>query len=142
MAGCPRRGHLGRTAADCGAADLKDILYKVRCVLLPLPRFGMDRKVLKDNPDFWYLAADAPLRPERASSRPLGCAHGPRQLVRGPLLVVVLYALISLYGQFEVRHGAGSPCFCAFAGAMGHLPTAPWYATAGGQLDHNHLVHG
>ena len=51
--------------------DLKDIYYKLRCVILPLP--GMDRAVVRDSPDFW-----------------------------GPLLVVLAYALISVYGQFRV----------------------------------------
>eukprot|EP00049_Salpingoeca_infusionum_P001778 m.50936 g.50936 ORF g.50936 m.50936 type:complete len:280 (-) comp11197_c1_seq1:29-868(-) len=53
--------------------DVSDIVYKLRCVLLPLPFLGYDRSRLKDNPDFW-----------------------------GPLAVVVLYAVISLYGQFRV----------------------------------------
>eukprot|EP00045_Choanoeca_perplexa_P017586 m.257181 g.257181 ORF g.257181 m.257181 type:complete len:250 (+) comp17581_c0_seq2:82-831(+) len=51
--------------------DLKDIAYKLRCVLVPLP--STDRNRLKDEPDFW-----------------------------GPLLMVILYALVSLYGQFQV----------------------------------------
>lgn len=54
--------------------DLKDIYYKVRCILFPLPQLGFERKVLKENPDFW-----------------------------GPLLIVLLYSLLSLYGQFKVR---------------------------------------
>lgn len=53
--------------------DLKDIYYKVRCVLLPLPQLGFQRTILKDSPDFW-----------------------------GPLLIVLLYSLVSLYGQFKV----------------------------------------
>eukprot|EP00128_Syssomonas_multiformis_P010720 Colp12_sorted_trinity150504_noHs@35246 len=53
--------------------DLKDIYYKLRCVLLPLPYFGFERKVVRDNADFW-----------------------------GPLAVVLTYALFSLYGQFKV----------------------------------------
>jgi len=53
--------------------DLKDIYYKVRCVLFPLPQLGFQRTVLKENPDFW-----------------------------GPLLVVLSYSLLSLYGQFKV----------------------------------------
>ena len=53
--------------------DLKDIFYKVRCVLFPLPSLGFQNKVVRENPDFW-----------------------------GPLLVVLLYALVSLYGQFKV----------------------------------------
>ena len=51
--------------------DLKDIYYKLRCVLLPLPR--LKRSIIRDSPDFW-----------------------------GPLLVVLLYALVSVYGQFRV----------------------------------------
>ena len=54
--------------------DLKDIYYKLRCVLLPLPKFGLNNQIVRDNPDFW-----------------------------GPLLVVLLYSVISLYGQFRVR---------------------------------------
>ena len=53
--------------------DLSDIVYKLRCVLLPLPQLGYNRQVLRDNPDFW-----------------------------GPLLIVLLYSLVSLYGQFRV----------------------------------------
>ena len=53
--------------------DLKDIYYKLRCVLLPLPPSSLQRSVLRDNPDFW-----------------------------GPLFVVLVYALISVYGQFSV----------------------------------------
>lgn len=52
--------------------DLKDIYYKLRCVLVPLP--WMNRAVVRESPDFW-----------------------------GPLLVVLAYALISVYGQFRVR---------------------------------------
>ncbi|XP_039256638.1 protein YIPF4-like [Styela clava] len=53
--------------------DPKDIYYKVRCVLLPHPAFGLDQTVLKNSPDFW-----------------------------GPLAVVLLFSLVSLYGQFHV----------------------------------------
>lgn len=53
--------------------DVKDIYYKVRCVLFPLPQLGFERKVLKDSPDFW-----------------------------GPLVVVLCYAMVSLWGQFKV----------------------------------------
>ena len=53
--------------------DLHDILYKLRCVLLPLPMLKIDRSVLKEKPDFW-----------------------------GPLLVVIMYAVLCLYGQFAV----------------------------------------
>lgn len=53
--------------------DPRDIYYKLRCVLLPHPRFGFDQTVLKSNPDFW-----------------------------GPLAVVLFFSLVSLYGQFHV----------------------------------------
>jgi len=53
--------------------DLRDIYYKLRCVMLPLPQFGFNRQTVRENPDFW-----------------------------GPLIVVLLYSLISLYGQFRV----------------------------------------
>lgn len=53
--------------------DVKDILYKVRCVLFPLPQLGYNRQIVRENADFW-----------------------------GPLLVVLLYSLVSLYGQFRV----------------------------------------
>ena len=53
--------------------DPKDIYYKLRCVLLPHPKFGFDQTVLKNNPDFW-----------------------------GPLAVVLFFSLVSLYGQFHV----------------------------------------
>lgn len=53
--------------------DLKDIYYKLRCVLFPLPQLGFNRHVVRENPDFW-----------------------------GPLVVVLLYSLLSLYGQFRV----------------------------------------
>ncbi len=54
--------------------DLKDIYYKIRCVLMPLPSLGFNRQVVRDNPDFW-----------------------------GPLAVVLLFSMISIYGQFRVR---------------------------------------
>ena len=53
--------------------DVKDIFYKLRCVLVPIRAFGLNRDVLRDNPDFW-----------------------------GPLLVVLVFALISVFGQFRV----------------------------------------
>ncbi|XP_013394365.1 protein YIPF4 [Lingula anatina] len=55
--------------------DIPDILYKLRCVLLPVPvmKWKVNREVLRDNPDFW-----------------------------GPLVVVLVYSLLSLYGQFRV----------------------------------------
>ncbi|KAA8584155.1 hypothetical protein FQN60_015363 [Etheostoma spectabile] len=33
--------------------DLKDIYYKIRCVLMPMPSLGYNRQVVRDNPDFW-----------------------------------------------------------------------------------------
>lgn len=53
--------------------DLKDIYYKVCCVLLPFPFMGYKRQLVRDSPDFW-----------------------------GPLLVVILFSLVSIYGQFSV----------------------------------------
>ncbi|CAK8694813.1 protein YIPF4-like isoform X2 [Clavelina lepadiformis] len=53
--------------------DLKDIYYKIRCVLLPLPSFGQSRHIVRENPDFW-----------------------------GPLAVVLIFSMVSLYGQFRV----------------------------------------
>ena len=53
--------------------DLTDIYYKVRCVLFPIPSLGFNRSILKDSPDFW-----------------------------GPLFIILLFSLVSLYGQFNV----------------------------------------
>ncbi|XP_023614380.1 protein YIPF4 isoform X4 [Myotis lucifugus] len=53
--------------------DLKDIYYKIRCVLMPMPSLGFNRQVVRDNPDFW-----------------------------GPLAVVLFFSMISLYGQFRL----------------------------------------
>lgn len=53
--------------------DLKDIYYKIRCVLMPMPSLGYNRQVVRDNPDFW-----------------------------GPLAVVLLFSMVSIYGQFRV----------------------------------------
>jgi len=53
--------------------DLRDIYYKVRCVMLPLPYFRLKIQLVRDSPDFW-----------------------------GPLFVVLIYALLSLYGQVHV----------------------------------------
>uniref|UniRef100_A0A5S6QZ57 Protein YIPF n=1 Tax=Trichuris muris TaxID=70415 RepID=A0A5S6QZ57_TRIMR len=53
--------------------DVRDIFYKVRCVLLPLPYFRLNIQLVRDNPDFW-----------------------------GPLAVVLAYAMVSLYGQLQV----------------------------------------
>ncbi|XP_065661947.1 protein YIPF4 isoform X2 [Hydra vulgaris] len=63
--------------------DLKDIFYKVRCILFPLPQLGFERKVLKENPDFW-----------------------------GPLIIVLCYSLLSLYGQFKVVSWIITIWFC------------------------------
>lgn len=52
--------------------DLKDIYYKVRCVIFPFPALGYKRHVVRDNPDFW-----------------------------GPLFVVLAFSLVSIYGQFQ-----------------------------------------
>ncbi|XGW05249.1 hypothetical protein V3C99_015992 [Haemonchus contortus] len=54
--------------------DLTDIYYKIRCVLLPLPYFRMKLNIVRESPDFW-----------------------------GPLMVVLAFALLSIYGQFSVR---------------------------------------
>ena len=62
--------------------DLKDIYYKVRCVLLPIQSFGLQKKVIRDNPDFW-----------------------------GPLFVVLAFALVSVYGQLKVSHSPRLDCF-------------------------------
>ncbi|XP_067319281.1 protein YIPF4-like [Anolis sagrei] len=56
-------------------SDLKDINYKIRCVLTPMPSFGFNRQVVRGNPDFW-----------------------------GPPAVVLLFSMISLYGHFKVDY--------------------------------------
>uniref|UniRef100_A0A0R3S2A0 Protein YIPF n=1 Tax=Elaeophora elaphi TaxID=1147741 RepID=A0A0R3S2A0_9BILA len=53
--------------------DLSDIYYKVRCVLFPLPYFRLKLCIVRESPDFW-----------------------------GPLFIVSIYALLSLYGQLSV----------------------------------------
>jgi hypothetical protein len=53
--------------------DLKDIFYKLRCVMFPLPQLGFNRQIVRENPDFW-----------------------------GPLVVVLVYSIVSLYGQLSV----------------------------------------
>jgi hypothetical protein len=53
--------------------DIKDIFYKLRCIMFPMPFLGFKRAIVKEKPDFW-----------------------------GPLLVILLYAFVSLYGQFKV----------------------------------------
>jgi len=50
-----------------------EIWYKIRCVLLPLPQWGYQKHVLRDNPDFW-----------------------------GPLASVLIFAVISIWGQSHV----------------------------------------
>ncbi|XP_065062156.1 protein YIPF4-like [Rhopilema esculentum] len=51
----------------------QEIFYKLRCVLFPIPSLGFQRSIVKENPDFW-----------------------------GPLFVVLVFSLLSLYGQFRV----------------------------------------
>jgi len=55
--------------------DISDIFHKIKCVLLPGNIFGSTYKhqVVRDSPDFW-----------------------------GPLFVILVYALLSLYGQLSV----------------------------------------
>ncbi|RNA18757.1 YIPF4 isoform X1 [Brachionus plicatilis] len=53
--------------------DLKEIEYKIKCVLMPLANKNLNRSILRDNPDFW-----------------------------GPLLIVLFFSLMSVYGQFRV----------------------------------------
>jgi hypothetical protein len=53
--------------------NVKEIAFKVKCVLVPVSNPNMNRSVLRDNPDFW-----------------------------GPLLIVLVFALASVYGQFRV----------------------------------------
>lgn len=60
--------------------DLKDIYYKIRCVLMPMPSLGYNRQVVRDNPDFW-----------------------------GPLAVVLLFSMVSIYGQFRVHETPHAP---------------------------------
>lgn len=55
--------------------DLKDIYYKIRCVLLPVSSLGLRRDVIRESPDFW-----------------------------GPLFVVLAYAILSVYGQLTVSN--------------------------------------
>ena len=93
--------------------DVKDIYYKVRCVLLPIRAFGFNRDVLRDNPDFW-----------------------------GPLLVVLTFALISVYGQFRVSvHFISMSLWCLLP-----LYTCsnvfPILFGAGGVMGHDHLANG
>jgi len=54
--------------------NLNEIAQKLRCVILPIPSRSLQRAaLLRDNPDFW-----------------------------GPLLVVLCFALLSVYGQLRV----------------------------------------
>ena len=53
--------------------NLKEIQYKIKCVIMPLNSETLNRSVLRDNPDFW-----------------------------GPLLIVLLFAIMSVYGQLRV----------------------------------------
>eukprot|EP00041_Stephanoeca_diplocostata_P008201 m.118648 g.118648 ORF g.118648 m.118648 type:complete len:267 (+) comp17217_c0_seq2:159-959(+) len=52
--------------------DIKDIWHKVRCILLPIDYGGFKRSIVRESPDFW-----------------------------GPLLVVFLYAMASMYGNWK-----------------------------------------
>lgn len=54
--------------------NLVEIQYKIKCVLMPVANENLNRSVLRDNPDFW-----------------------------GPLLIVLVFALLSVYGQFRVK---------------------------------------
>lgn len=53
--------------------NLTEIKYKIKCVVMPIGSENLNRTVLRDNPDFW-----------------------------GPLLIVLAFALMSVYGQFRV----------------------------------------
>ena len=53
--------------------NLGEIQYKIKCAIMPIGSQTLNRSVLKDNPDFW-----------------------------GPLLIVLAFALLSVYGQFRV----------------------------------------
>jgi len=54
--------------------NLREIMTKLQCVILPFPSRAQQRAILlRDNPDFW-----------------------------GPLLVVLCFALLSVYGQIRV----------------------------------------
>ncbi|VDO95449.1 unnamed protein product [Soboliphyme baturini] len=60
-----------------------DIYYKVLCVLFPLRYFRLKLELVREQPDFW-----------------------------GPLFVVLMYALLSLYGQFSVVPWIMTVWFC------------------------------
>ena len=68
--------------------DIKDIFYKVRCVLLPVPSFGLEREKIRDNPGDARVPSDT----HRLTAADFW----------GPLFVVLAYALISIYGQLGV----------------------------------------
>jgi protein YIPF4 len=53
--------------------NLSEIHYKIKCVIMPVSNENLNRSVLRDNPDFW-----------------------------GPLLIVLAFAVLSVYGQFRV----------------------------------------
>ena len=53
--------------------NLSEIKYKIKCVIMPVSKPNLNRSILRDNPDFW-----------------------------GPLMVVLAFALLSVYGQFKV----------------------------------------
>jgi hypothetical protein len=55
--------------------NLSEIQYKIKCAIMPIGSQTLNRSVLKDNPDFW-----------------------------GPLVIVLAFALLSVYGQFRVNH--------------------------------------
>jgi len=54
--------------------NLEEIKSKIKCVIMPTSKHALDKSILRDNPDFW-----------------------------GPLLIVLVFALISVYGQFRVN---------------------------------------
>ena len=53
--------------------NVNEIKYKIKCVVMPISNPSLNRSVLRDNPDFW-----------------------------GPLMIVLAFALLSVYGQFKV----------------------------------------
>jgi hypothetical protein len=53
--------------------NLSEIQYKIKCVIMPIGNENLNRSILRDNPDFW-----------------------------GPLVIVLAFALLSVYGQFRV----------------------------------------
>ncbi|NXL30022.1 YIPF4 protein, partial [Glaucidium brasilianum] len=53
--------------------DLKDIYYKIRCVLIKKTKKGFNRQVVRDNPDFWKKKKK-----------------------------ILFFSMISLYGQFKI----------------------------------------